>query len=190
MCLNRFFLSESFPTASISCRARACWGVVSIASSSANPFRQEHRTRRPQGRKESQSLLPQRILSDVGVEFELTLTLKSQSLLPQRILSDEAKKAALKETAESQSLLPQRILSNVGTRHRGAGRARGSQSLLPQRILSNANPLFQVDPRERVSIASSSANPFQPGNRTATPSTRSSLNRFFLSESFPTGLSG
>ena len=60
--LNRFFLSESFPT-------MLAKGIPSEVA-------------------ESQSLLPQRILSDADNAYREAMQLSSQSLLPQRILSD------------------------------------------------------------------------------------------------------
>jgi len=74
-------------------------------------------------------------------------------------------------------------------RHRIARYAFLSQSLLPQRILSQ----FEIGPsgttlRYRVSIASSSANTFPGQGAVDSRDLLSSLNRFFLSEYFPSQL--
>ncbi len=162
VCLNRFFLSESFPTLTPAPLARRL--------------------------RLSQSLLPQRILSDASVSTSAASSSGSQSLLPQRILSDpwwegyDSRKAAM-----SQSLLPQRILSDLPTpvpsglsdprlnrfflsesfptdtmttdeKHTAL-----SQSLLPQRILSDFARCTGYSACASVSIASSSANPFRRG---------------------------
>ena len=183
--LNRFFLSESFPTKG---------GRVSMAC-----------------QRKSQSLLPQRILSDVTLtdfrvlRIEVSIAsssanpfrrnyyleewiyyIMSQSLLPQRILSDSDKHSVqpdgVRVSIASSSANPFRRKN----RKLPPGREAESQSLLPQRILSDAESPGQRGLAGDVSIASSSANPFRRIHHRGGAARCISLNRFFLSESFPT----
>ena len=109
--LNRFFLSESFPT----CTRRNSWWNSRL----------------------SQSLLPQRILSDITLLERLLYGLKS---LNRFFLSESF--PTRDDSTESCALAV-------------------SQSLLPQRILSDKEALEQTLTLDPVSIASSSANPFR-----------------------------
>ena len=87
---------------------------------------------------------------------------------------------------ESQSLLPQRILSNTIL----PVLSLRSPASLNRFFLSESFPThgdgYGYPIGVGVSIASSSANPFQRTGRRAWRVCRWSLNRFFLSESFPT----
>src|ERR1039457_2322779 len=90
LCLNRFFISEQFPTCNIGL-ALADGTSVSIASSSANSFRLMNLGTDAVSNILSQSLLHQRTVSDSAAEGTWVMCKNpSQSLLHQRTVSDSS----------------------------------------------------------------------------------------------------
>ena len=163
---------------------------VSIASSSANTFRQLENPRRTDPLAESQSLLHQRILS--GGRFRPESTLKA-TLVAVSIASSSANTFRLPSWLDRCLLSIQVSIASSSAntfRHKHGIRCVENLLRLNRFFISEyfpaAAPMARRGAHCAVSIASSSANTFRLFSRAGTWRAVAAVsNRFFISEYFP-----